>query len=191
MHTNTDYILLSQLNNGSHKAYEVLYFKYSKRVFNFVLAILGDRHQAKDITQYCFLKIWEKRADIIPDGNFESYLFTIARNEVYKETERKIRLTLQHDFIHNDLQITTDVIDKLDAGILNQLIDGLAETLAPVMKKVFLLKKNDYLSNKEIAQMLGVSEKTIETHILRATKIIKEKLQFLLSPEDYEDVNKG
>lgn len=180
MADDTDYTLLTQLNTGNHKAFEALYYKYSPKLYNFISSCLHDKTQAKDITQHCFLKIWEKKDLIDANGNFVAYLFTIARNEIYKETERKIKLILQKDFFQNELHIDEDIIDSLDANIIENYLNELIERLASSQKRIFILKKENTFTNKEIAEMLNISEKTVETQILRARKYLKDELNNLL-----------
>ncbi|MDR3269527.1 MAG: hypothetical protein LBT83_10745, partial [Tannerella sp.] len=84
----TDDALLTRLKQGEEAAFEAVYWKYSAWIYNFVHSLLQDKTLTEDVTQSVFLKIWEKHAEIDAAANFESWLFTIARNLVYKETER-------------------------------------------------------------------------------------------------------
>ncbi len=80
------------LQRGDEKAFEAIFWKYNPRVFHFIYSLLYDRTLAEDLTQNVFLKIWERHEDIQPEEGFEAYLFTIARNMVYKETEKRLHL---------------------------------------------------------------------------------------------------
>ena len=79
--------ILLRLSNDDEKAFEFIYWKYNAHVYNFANSLLYSPKIVQDITQNVFLKIWEKRREINPEQNFNAYLFTIARNMVYKETE--------------------------------------------------------------------------------------------------------
>ena len=82
--------LLIDLKNGDEKAFETLFWEYNQHVYHFVYSLLYDKSMAVDLTQNVFLKIWEKHETIDPEQNFDAYLFTIARNLVYKETENRL-----------------------------------------------------------------------------------------------------
>lgn len=82
--------LLIDLKNGDEKAFETLFWEYNQHVYHFVYSLLYDKSMAADLTQNVFLKIWEKHETIDPEQNFDAYLFTIARNLVYKETENRL-----------------------------------------------------------------------------------------------------
>ncbi|MDR3143087.1 MAG: RNA polymerase subunit sigma-70, partial [Tannerellaceae bacterium] len=56
--------VLIRLKKGDHAAFEDLYWTYNRRLYNFVLSILFDKSLAEDITQTCFLKIWENLENI-------------------------------------------------------------------------------------------------------------------------------
>ena len=82
--------LLIDLKNGDEKAFETLFWEYNQHVYHFVYSLLYDKSMAADLTQNVFLKIWEKHETIDPEQNFDAYLFTIACNLVYKETENRL-----------------------------------------------------------------------------------------------------
>ena len=82
--------LLIDLKNGDEKAFETLFWKYNEHVYHFIYSLLYEKSMAEDLTQNVFLKIWEKHETIDVEQNFDAYLFTIARNLVYKETENRL-----------------------------------------------------------------------------------------------------
>lgn len=82
--------LLNRLNQGDESAFETIYRKYNAWIYNFANSLLFDKSLTEDLTQNVFLKIWEKHEQINPDDNFESYLFAIARNLIFKETENRL-----------------------------------------------------------------------------------------------------
>lgn len=175
--TVADTDILLRLKQGDEKAFEAVYWKYSSWVYNFIHSLLHDKSLAEDLTQTVFLKIWEKRAIIDPELGFESYLFAIARNLVYKETEHRLQSEQFHVAL-NDHSIATDSLteENIDAESLREYIDTLIEQLPSARKEIFQLSRRWHLSNKEIATRLSISEKTVETQLYRALRFIKQKL---------------
>lgn len=169
--------VLFRLKQGDEKAFEVVYWKYSAWVFNFIQSLLYDKSLAEDLTQTVFLKIWEKRTNIDPELGFDSYLFAIARNLVYKETENRLQ-SEQVSITLKDRSIETESLmeENIDADSLREYIDTLIEQLPPSRKDIFYLSRRHHLSNKEIAARLSISEKTVETQLYRALRFIKQKL---------------
>lgn len=175
--TVADTDILLRLKQGDEKAFEAVYWKYSSWVYNFIHSLLYDKSLAEDLTQTVFLKIWEKRAIIDPELGFDSYLFAIARNLVYKETEHRLQSEQFHVAL-NDHSIATDSLteENIDAESLREYIDTLIEQLPSARKEIFQLSRRRHLSNKEIASRLSISEKTVETQLYRALRFIKQKL---------------
>ena len=146
-------------------------------MFNFIQSLLYVKSLAEDLTQTVFLKIWEKRTCIDPELGFDSYLFAIARNLVYKETENRLQ-SEQVNIALKDRSIETESLmeENIDADSLKEYIDTLVEQLPPSRKDIFHLSRRHHLSNKEIAARLSISEKTVETQLYRALRFIKQKL---------------
>lgn len=172
-----DAVVLKRLKEGDETAFESIYWKYNSHVFNFINSLLYDRILSEDITQSVFMKIWERRESIDLDKGFDAYLFTIARNMVYKETENRL---LSESAFHALSQQQSDedflMEEKLDADSLRLYIDSLIEQLPLSRKKIFELSRKENLSNKEIAARLSISEKTVETQLYRSLRFLKQKL---------------
>lgn len=169
--------VLLRLKEGDESAFDAVYWKYSSWVFNFIHSLLYDKSLAEDLTQTVFLKIWEKRATIDPELLFDSYLFAIARNLVYKETENRLRAEQLATSLQR-IPFETDSLteDNIDADSLRAYIDDLIEQLPPSRKHIFQLSRRQHLSNKEIASQLSISEKTVESQLYRALGFLKQKL---------------
>ena len=166
---------LSLLQQGDEKAFDTIFWKYNPRVFHSIHSLLYDKILAEDLTQNVFLKIWERHQDIKPEEGFEAYLFTIARNMVYKETEKRL---LSERFLDSIKQTDADKHFEIDVDTdsLQEYIDELVEQLPSSRKKIYLMSKKQHLTNKEIAAQLSLSEKTVETQLYRALHFLRSKL---------------
>jgi RNA polymerase sigma-70 factor (ECF subfamily) len=172
---------LQCLRKGDKKAFETVYRKYGGRVYHFFLSLLRDGFAAEDLTQDVFMKIWERRADIDPDGHFEAYVFTIARHMAARESEKRLQAECLKEALQmqkNGAGLDVSTEQSVEAESLRAYIHVLIEQFPPVRKHVFLLSRVHHLTNREIAQKLSVSEKTVETHLYRALKFLKSKLYF-------------
>jgi RNA polymerase sigma-70 factor (ECF subfamily) len=172
----TETTQLQRLKQGDQKAFEVVYRKYGGRVYHFFLSLLHDKFAAEDLTQNVFLKIWERRAGIDPGGHFEAYLFTIARHIMARESEKRLQEECLKESLQTREDADTSMEQLVEAESLQAYIATLIEHFPPARKRVFLLSRVHHLTNREIAQKLSVSEKTVETHLYRALRFLKSRL---------------
>lgn len=178
---NDELALLLSLKSGDHSAFEMLYYRYSPRLYRHILSMVKVQACAEEILQDVFQKLWERREGIHLEKSFQSYLFTIAKNLVYdffnQETKNRnlkdliISLTTQ-DYYH----IEEDFQYKECQEIINQAIDN----LPPKRKLIYTLCKIEGKSYDEVSAFLGISASTISDHIVKATKQIQT---FCLSKE--------
>jgi RNA polymerase sigma-70 factor (ECF subfamily) len=169
--------LLSRLKLGDEAAFDAIYWTYNAWVFNFIHALLHDKETAEDLTQNVFLKIWERRMDVNPELSFEAYIFTIARNQINKETKNRIIEELFHQSLEKQA-LPADFSNEqvMDTDLLREYINRLIERLPAARKNIYKLSREKHLSNKEIAQMLSISERTVETQIYRSLQFLKKEL---------------
>jgi RNA polymerase sigma-70 factor (family 1) len=181
MESYSDSLLLKKIRKGDFNAFEILYRRYFPRLKAFSAQILADDELAKDIVQEVFIKVWEKRA-VILDIAIEAYLFRLVRNKCYNH------LRDQKIIDNRTLEFTTiSGIEELyritEAG--NEpfhLIEAeLEEELQAVLKKlpektrdIFRMSRLEGMSNKEIAEALSVSVKSVEKHITGALRLYKQ-----------------
>lgn len=174
-------LLVSRLIEGDSSAFEELYRVYSSPIYYFVYSTLFDKSLAEDITQSCFIKIWEKRAELDTSKNFSSYLYTIAKNLVYRESERQIQDAKYFAFVKDlNENNSTAIEEEVHLGFMQKKIYDLIDQLPAARKKIFMLSRMKGYSNKEIADELSVSERTVETQIYRTLLYLKEKLKYYL-----------
>lgn len=172
----SDQELIGLLKAEDTAAFEEMFLRYEPLLLNFVYKKIKDRDEAKDILQEIFIQVWNNRNRMVI-VSLASYLYTMALN--------KIRDRYKHQVMHEShiarLQI---LIDEVDGGADYQirekditiLIEREIAALPPKMREVFQLRKDAFLSNKEISEKLGISEQTVETHMKRALKTLKERL---------------
>lgn len=180
--SNPDIAILNSLKLGDNKAFEMVFRKYNKRIYSFVVSTLFDKDIAEDITQSVFLSIWEHREKIDTSKNFQAYVFTIAKNMVYRHTENMLRNYRFEEYVrmyvnHND----TSQEERIDASLLEQEIMRMIEQLPEARKRIFIMSFKEELTNKEIAEQLSISPKTVDTQIRRSLDFIRKNLKSSIS----------
>ena len=170
--------LLTELKNGSFHAFERLYNMYSGKLYNFIMRISsGNQYMAEEVVQSAFIRVWEVRERVEPESSFISFLCTIAKNLLMNMYQRQTV-----EYVYNEYLKSTGVDrdsqteESIDMRFLNEYIDSLAEELPAQRKKIFILSKRQNYTNKEIAEMMGISESTVATQLSLAVKFMREQL---------------
>lgn len=167
--------LLSQLLQGSERAFEKIYKIYSLRLYTSLLKLVKSPSDAQEILQDVFIKIWENRQNIDPEKSFRSYLFRIAENKAYdffRSTARdKIKMERLIEQALIDGQYLVEKTNKTDYTIVLEK----AIALLPLQRqRVYRLCKLEGKSYKEVNELLGISISTISDHVVKANKTIRD-----------------
>ncbi|MCC8408177.1 sigma-70 family RNA polymerase sigma factor [Mucilaginibacter sp. UR6-1] len=166
--------LLYLLGQGSKQAFDILYDKYWKKVYNAAYKRLNDTVYAQDIAQDVFVQLWT-RASKAPIDNLPAYLAVAARNGVFKHMEKQSRFA---DL--PDAPVHIEGIDKADERLLfsefHKAFYQLIETLPTQQRIIFKMRFEDDLTSAEIAEALQISPKTVRNQIGKALTTIKSSL---------------
>lgn len=159
-------------------AFQSVYESYSAHIYNFIYSLLYNRLEAEDLTREVFVRIWEKRDSLDIDKNFDSYIFTIARNLVYDEWDSLFHAELYMKSLEADWdeRDTSKVEEDITVNSIGQYIDSLIDKLPVSRREIFLLSRKEHLSTKEIAQRLSISERTVEAQIYRSLQFLRKYL---------------
>ena len=169
--------LINRFIDGDKTAINDLYAEYSPRLYRFAMAYLKSESEVLDIVQEVFVNVWMNRNKLKKDSNLDAYLFTVAKNTIVSVFRKKLS---EKDYLeHLKNKSITNSIDTESQFNYNQLSDklnDLIEQLPPQRKKIYQLSKEQGLANKTIAAELGISIKTVEDHLSKASKFIKKNL---------------
>lgn len=169
---------VNALSHGDEAAFAFLYKKSEARLYTFAYKLTQDRNETEEIVQEAFLKVWEKRASLDSNQNFDAYLFTIAKNIVYnKAKQRAYHFAFQNYLASYESGLCYNTEQKLEFEELKALLDQIYTSLPPVRRKVFMMSRLQGLSNSEIAAELNTSTSNIENHLNKALRYIREKLE--------------
>jgi RNA polymerase sigma-70 factor (ECF subfamily) len=167
------------LKMGDLQAFNDLFDCYGKRLYYFSIRYLKLEENAEEIVQEVFMKIWNNRLELSAQKSLEAYLFTIARNGILN-TIRKSKSEqayLNYAKINPGKNVLLD--EELNFNELEKAYHQVIEQLSPRRKEIFLLSREQSLSNAEIAEKMNISVKTVENQMTSAISEIRRNLRSL------------
>jgi len=176
--TKTDKELAVLIRSGDITAFDKIYKRYSNRLYIFVFGILKSQKDAEDIIQEVFIKVWDKRDKINEYLSFQSYLFTISHNTTINIIRKKLKET---EFVSQlkSLQNPTEESSnetEIEYKELKERLKNTINKLPQRQQQVYSLSRNEELSYKEIADKLDISVNTVENHMVKALKFVRENM---------------
>ncbi|MEL6970827.1 MAG: RNA polymerase sigma-70 factor [Bacteroidota bacterium] len=157
--------------------FEQLFRAHFEYLCNYALQYVEDMDTAQEICQKVFIRLWEKRAEMDPQQSIKSYLFTSVRNRClnYIRDNKKYRSSvLDLDCGEFDLAGEEDNYASED---LQQRVAAALNELPEKCRLVFEMSRFQGLKYREIAEELDISQKTVEAHMSKAMKMLRERLQ--------------
>lgn len=158
---------------------EYLFKEYYKRLFSVAYQVVNDESLADDVVQEVFIHIWNKREDLNITSTIEGYLVrsTVNRALNYVEKNKKIKTVDIRDHIELNAPQNQYGENNYDREIFQKMVYTSLESLPPKCKTIFTLSRFENMKNKEIADHLGVSVKTVENQITIAISKLNQELK--------------
>lgn len=171
-----EHILVAEVRKGRVRAFDKLFDKYSQRLYSFAMSLLKTHEDAEEVVQEVFLRIWQKRKELVETTSFKSFLFTIAKNIIVDHFRKKIKEKNYREFLLERYDYDNSSPDmNIEYKELYKILVKTIEKLPERRKQIYKLSRNEGLSHKEIASRLGISINTVENQINLALKIIKKR----------------
>jgi RNA polymerase sigma-70 factor (ECF subfamily) len=173
----SDEELMLEIKADNMFAFDVLYNKYCKRVYKFGYSILKSQEESENLMQDVFLSLWENRQKVKKDSSIKSYVFTITYNSAVSIIRKKAKESEFVEYLKSLQEISEEPVNvELEYNELADKLDEIIKGLPQRQKEVYLLHRIEGLKYSEIAKRLNISVNTIENHMSRALKTIREKL---------------
>lgn len=162
---------------------QALFYQYRDKVFGFFIKGLGDRELAEDLTQDLFLKLCKNEEGLCSVENINSYIYWMAQNMVIdhlrKAAHRKdYRESLIAAWKENrpENRQVPEIEEIIDQEHYDELFNRIIRDLTPQQQVIVTLSKKEGLSNKRIAQKLGLSPHTVKNHLHQALKTLRTQV---------------
>ncbi|MBU2950598.1 RNA polymerase sigma-70 factor [Tamlana agarivorans] len=171
-----DIEFLKKLKKGNQEAYNYLVDLHHHELCVYARGLSRDPFLAEDIVQNVFLKLWEQRNKLNGKFSVKGFLYRSVYNEFIDQYRKNTRLTAMEKHYNSKLNALVEEENAANTSKLIALVKKEIQTLPPKCKEVFLLSKQEGLTNVEIADYLKVSTKAVERQMTRAFCIIREKV---------------
>ncbi len=175
-----EYELIKGLKRGDYNAFDKLYDLYADSLYGFILKMTKSHSESEDILQETFLRVWYMREKISLDKSFKSFLFTISHNLIIDAFRARINNVDFELFLRNDIEHPLENSAEENADDFEELLSLAKRKITDKQRIIFELKYERGFSNKEIAETLGLSEKTIRNQLSAIAHIIRHTLFLIL-----------
>ncbi len=191
LHTDED-LLAAVSQDDDPKAFEQLFRRHYDELARYAFAILRCRQHTEEVVSDVFLKIWNQRKQLNIQGKLKGYLLISVRNLAIDCLRRR-----RHRRCTDDIELThvaqqlgeSSVHEWLVGNELHQRIEAAIERLPRQGRIIFRLSRDGGMKYREIAEHMGLSIKTVETHMMRSLLFLRRELGDYIS--DYSGIARG
>lgn len=175
---NSDEDLLLSVKNGDEVAFELVFYRYKGKLYDFIRRSLPADQDAESMVQDIFTKLWLHRQQLDPAKSLNAFLYTVARNEIYGQL-RKVLVRRKYmeelSFSASSSGLTTE--HQIEYDELTRFVSQLVKKMPEKRREIYQLSRNEGLSYKEISRQLGISENTVDSQLRKALDYLKENLR--------------
>ena len=178
-------VLVARFKEGDESSFKELVERYQSRVYSIVLAMLGDKNDADDLSQEVFLKVYRFIHQFKGRSKFFTWLYRLtintcisARNRKKRNNQILLSQSFKKDFtpidtLQNDAKSPIEILQNRE---LEKKIKLALDSLSDGLKEVFVLREIEDLSYKQLSRILHCPEGTVKSRLFRAREELKKKL---------------
>jgi RNA polymerase sigma-70 factor (ECF subfamily) len=180
--------LVAELRAGSEEAYAYLLAVHQNQVFNLIAHIVEGGTDAADVLQDVFVKVFKGIKHFHGDSSLKTWIYRIAIHEASNHRRSWLRRHLREVFSLDEDGAVPDVVlakspaqpetpyQALEQTERQRLVQRALASLAQPYRTVVVLREMEGLAYEEIAQVLGISEGTVKSRLMRGRELLKRKL---------------
>lgn len=171
----------SRISRSDQRAFDELFRSFYPVLVRFGSRYVQDTALSKDIAQECFAKLWQRRDQIDTSKSLKSYLYTMMRNRSLNSVRDDSELFVDHEMaVHRqENSEETDLVpdSESDAKPLKKKFNGWINELPERQKEAFQLSRFEGLDHDEISDVMGISPKTVNNHIVSALQFLRSRYE--------------
>ena len=173
----TEALLIELLISGSEKAFDEIYKIHSTRLFSFCHRFIKSRETAEEIVQDVFIKLWTNKESIQNKESLSSLLFTIARNRLINSYRSTLNSPIYVEYCDIKELSHDEASQPMEYDDFCAQIKIAMKKLSHAQSRIWEYSKMQGLSNKEIAALLKISEKTVRNQLSLSLHIMRTELK--------------
>jgi RNA polymerase sigma-70 factor, ECF subfamily len=179
-----DEALVALAQQGDRRAFEELVNRHKQKAYNIAFGFARDREDAKDLSQEAFLKAFSYLKNFDGRSSFYTWFYRIVVN-VCLDYKRRSKRTAADEFneaVESHMEPSHEPAKPLSpeqhvfAGQISRKVDAALQKLPDKQRTAFILKNNQGLSIKEIAELMQTAEGTVKVHLHRAVTTLRQSL---------------
>ncbi len=143
------------------------------------MSFLNDNDSAEEVVQQVFVNLWDKRDLMDAEKSIKTYLFTSVKNRSLNYIRDNKKYRSYYLDVEAEMEIPIEGKDIISERELNEKISQALDKLPEKCREVFMLCRFEDMKYKEVADKLGISQKTVEAQMSKALKILREELKDL------------
>lgn len=176
METLTDSELLSLLRDGNEEAFNQIYRRFKHPLIKYATKFIKDIEIANDAVQEVFIGVYQNSQILTIKSSLKSYLFSAVRYRLLTVISHEKIKNNYREAVANIPQSSTPTDQNLQLKELTNLIECGIKKMPGRMREIFELRGNHYLTQKEIADRLGIAENTVNNQVQRGLKKLRSTI---------------
>lgn len=174
--TEEDAILLHRIREGEHRAFTELVTRHSDRFYRLAYRFTANREDAQDIVQEAFMKLWAQPSkwDKGKRTKFTTWFYRVVMNLCIDHIKR-----MKHEPLPEDMDVPSSDLQQdlvMDNRQTKAHLERLLSELPTRQQMALNLCFYEGVSNKDAAEIIGVSLKALQSLLMRAKQTLKEKM---------------
>lgn len=177
---------MAEIKHNNSELFTRLFEQYKEPFARFAYSFVRDMVVAESLFVDALVDYWQRREQLPEDTNIPSYILTALRNKSlnYMRHQRvkinaaeKIKCKAQADLEFRIGSLENFTTEQLFVDEIGEIVDRTIESMPLQTRRVFEMSRFENRKNAEIAQILGISVKTVEFHITKMLKVLRENLK--------------
>ncbi|ASZ13364.1 RNA polymerase sigma-70 factor [Chitinophaga pendula] len=174
--SHTDKELLTLCSNGDEKAFDAIYERYYITLLNIAHKKTGNLEASEELVQDIFVALYKHIPTLQKDTRLDGYLFIALKNRVLNYHRQQLSLLKKQQALMHQPPATDSATSLLEIKELQAKLAAKIQELPAQCRTVFLLSRENQLSNKEVAERLNISVNTVEQHMRKALRLLRSSL---------------
>lgn len=183
---NHEQVLVDRINEGDPSAFQEFVERYKKKIYFLAYDLMGDHHDAEDISQEVFIKVFRSLKNFRRNSKMSSWLYQITVNASIDALRKKSvkpqealedleKVEAQASLLGSGLHVENPA-RSAEASLIQEHISRALQKVSPKERTIFVMRHFNDLDTKEIAEILKVSQGTVKSFLFRAIRKLRKEL---------------